>query len=57
MKKEIPGLKMQHVGSAELPYFYYAGDARQIPCAQATEISGIVKEFIASCPETYSGRF
>ncbi len=50
MKKEIPELKMQDVGGAELPYLYYAGGTRQILFAHAAEIAGIVKEFIAKLP-------
>jgi len=36
MKKDIPELKMQDVGGAELPYLYYAGGPRQILFAHAT---------------------
>jgi len=49
-EKEIPELKMQDAGGAELPYLYYAGGARQILFAHAAEIAGIVKEFIAQLP-------
>src|SRR5208337_2257477 len=35
-EKEIPELKMQDVGGAELPYLYYEGEAPQILFAHAT---------------------
>jgi lipase len=51
MKKEIPELKKQDVGGAELPYLYYAGGARQILFAHATGFlpwlwHPIIEEFI-----------
>ncbi|RPH87053.1 MAG: alpha/beta hydrolase [Deltaproteobacteria bacterium] len=51
MNKEIPELKMQDVGGAELPYLYYAGGARQIIFAHATGFlpwlwHPIIEEFI-----------
>ena len=36
MKTEIPELKMQDVGGAELPYLYYAGGPKQILFVHAT---------------------
>jgi pimeloyl-ACP methyl ester carboxylesterase len=35
-KKEMPDLKMQDVGGADLPYLYYEGEASQILFAHAT---------------------
>jgi pimeloyl-ACP methyl ester carboxylesterase len=35
-KKEMPDLKMQDVGGADLPYLYYKGEASQILFAHAT---------------------
>jgi len=35
-KKEIPALKRQYVGRAELPYLYDEGEAPQILFAHAT---------------------
>jgi pimeloyl-ACP methyl ester carboxylesterase len=51
MKKEIPELKMQDVGGAELPYLYYEGGPRQILFAHATGFlpwlwHPIIEEFI-----------
>jgi pimeloyl-ACP methyl ester carboxylesterase len=36
LKKEIPELKMQDVGGADLPYLYYEGETPQIVFAHAT---------------------
>jgi len=36
LKKEIPDLKMQDVGGADLPYLYYEGETPQIVFAHAT---------------------
>src|SRR4030042_408942 len=36
LKKEIPGLKMQDVGGADLPYLYYEGSTPQFLFAHAT---------------------
>ncbi|HEX7416146.1 MAG TPA: alpha/beta hydrolase [Smithellaceae bacterium] len=36
LKKEMPDLKMQDVGGAELPYLYYEGEAPQILFVHAT---------------------
>jgi pimeloyl-ACP methyl ester carboxylesterase len=51
MKKEIPELKMQDVGEAELPYLYYEGGTRQILFAHATGFlpwlwHPIIEEFV-----------
>ena len=51
MKKEIPELKMQDVGGAELPYLYYEGGPRQILFVHATGFlpwlwHPIIEEFI-----------
>jgi len=51
MKKEIPELKTQDVGGAELPYLYYEGGPRQILFAHATGFlpwlwHPIIEEFV-----------
>lgn len=51
MKKEIPELKKQDVGGADLPYLHYAGGDRQILFAHATGFlpwlwHPIIEEFI-----------
>jgi pimeloyl-ACP methyl ester carboxylesterase len=51
LKKEIPDLKMQDVGGADLPYLYYKGKTPQIVFAHATGFlpwlwHPVVKEFM-----------
>lgn len=51
MKTEIPELKKQDVGGAELPYLYYAGGARHMLFAHATGFlpwlwHPVIREFI-----------
>jgi lipase len=51
LKKEIPDLKMQDVGGADLPYLYYEGGIPQIVFAHATGFlpwlwHPVVKEFM-----------
>ncbi len=51
LKKEIPDLKMQDVGGADLPYLYYEGETPQIVFAHATGFlpwlwHPVVKEFM-----------
>lgn len=54
LKKEIPDLKMQDVGGADLPYLYYEGKTPQIVFAHATGFlpwlwHPVVKEFMPEC--------